>query len=340
MTGRHAASKSVRDGAHAQVVQCTVEGIQGQLVAKIFDPLYRWEGMDWDIGWSPVGLTESEWSREAAAYTRIEEMIKKQGFDGRCTPRFEGCWSFDVPYELELVSNSAAGTATRGKQQQKSSDEALRRTIKVTRNVRLLLMEYIPGDSILQLLETREYKKIPTEVRMDLVAQAAEAESALRHIRVSHGDPASRNVVVVCTKKEHHHSSFSASSSHSGNGEEGAGNEHRRREQGVQECQWRVVWVDFGNSIVLDLPNAKYNINGRLPPAGGLPPNPINMCRGWWPVMDLCLDDDINWIDEHLDNFEARRKWMEARWGEGSASARRYQPVEYDKLAPEWRNEK
>lgn len=56
--------------------------------------------------------------------------------------------------------------------------------------------------------------------------------------------------------------------------------------------------------------------------------------------MDLCLDDDINWIDKHLDNFEARRKWMEARWGEGSASARRYQPVEYDKLAPEWRNEK
>ncbi|KAH8782699.1 hypothetical protein F5883DRAFT_130823 [Diaporthe sp. PMI_573] len=351
----------VHDGAHSQVVQCSVKGIQGQLVAKIFDPLYRREGMELDMGESPVGLAESEWSREAAAYVKIEEMIENKKLDGRYTPRFKGCWSFNIPYELELVSNSAAGhvstaaTTTAGRQsgrsgekrQRESSDKLVRRPINVYRNVRLLLMEYIPGDSILHLLRTREYEKIPAEVRMDLVAQTAEAESALWHIRVSHGDRHSRNVIVVRTKKEHHHSSSSASSSsfsstttatssssHSGKGEEGARNGQKRREQGVQECQWRVVWVDFGNSVVLDLPNAKSNIKGLLPPVGKELPNPMNRCRGSWPLDDLCLADDINWIDERYVEYEARHKWMEARWGEGSASARRYQPVEYDKLYP------
>ncbi|KAI3392830.1 hypothetical protein diail_5143 [Diaporthe ilicicola] len=334
----------VRDGAHSQVVQCSVEGIQGQLVAKIFDPLYRREGMELDMGESPVGLAESEWSREAAAYVRIEEMIKNKKLDGRYTPRFKGCWSFDIPYKLQLVSNSAAGhvstaTTTTGRQcgrsgenrQRESSDKLVRRPISVYRNVRLLLIEYIPGDSILHLLETREYEKIPAEVRMDLVAQVAEAESALWHIRVSHGDRHSRNVIVVRTEKEHHHSS---SSSHPGKGEEGARNGQKRREQGVQECQWRVVWVDFGNSVVLDLPNAISNIRGQLPPVGKELPNPMNRSRGSWPLGGLCLADDINWIDERYVEYEARHKWMEARWGEGSASARRYQPVEYDKLYP------
>lgn len=64
----------------------------------------------------------------------------------------------------------------------------MHRTIKVTCNVRLLLMEYIPGDSIPHLLKSGDYKKIPAEVRMDLVAQVPEAESALWHTRVSHGD--------------------------------------------------------------------------------------------------------------------------------------------------------
>ncbi|KAK2609499.1 hypothetical protein N8I77_002996 [Diaporthe amygdali] len=350
----------VRDGAYSQVVQCRVDGIQGPLVAKIFDPLYSSDDVELDEGQSPVGLTESEWSREAAAYNKIKE----EGLDGRYTPRFEGCWSFDMPYELELVSNSAAthistaNTTTGGRQSgsdgekrhRESSGELVRRTIKVTRNVRLLLMEYIPGDSILHLLKSGDYKKIPAKVRMDLVAQAAEAESALWHIRVSHGDRHSRNV-VVCAKKEHHHSASSASSSsfssssttttssssssHSGKGEEGARNgqkQQEQRDQGFQE--WRAVWVDFGNSVVLDLPNAKSNIKGRLPPLGELPPNPMTRCRGSWPLEDLCLANNTNWIDKRYDKFEPRRKWMEARWGEGSPSAHRYQPVEYDKLFP------
>ncbi|KAK7697169.1 hypothetical protein SLS64_013822 [Diaporthe eres] len=336
----------VRDGAYSQVVQCRVDGIEGPLVAKIFDPLYSSNDVEPDEGQSPVGLTESDWSREAAAYVKIEEMIKQGKFDGRYTPRFEGCWSFDIPYELELVSNSAAGhvsttaTTTAGRQsgrsgqkrKRESSDELLRRTIKVTRNVRLLLMEYIPGDSILNLIVSGEYRKIPAEVRMDLVAQVAEAESALWHIYVSHGDRHSRNVVVVCAEKDDHHSS---SSSHPKNDEEGARNGQERREQreqGVQE--WRAVWVDFGNSVVLDLPNATINIKGRLPPLGELPPNPMTRCRGSWPIFDLRLDDDINWIDKRYANFEARRKWMEARWGEGSSNAHRYEPIDYDKLHP------
>lgn len=208
----------VHNGAYSQFVQCRVDGIQGPLVAKIFDPLYSSDDVELDEGQSPVGLTESEWSREAAAYAKIKE----EGLDGRYTPRFEGCWSFDMPYELELVSNRAAGhvstadTTTGGRQSGRSgerrhgesSDELVRRTIKVTRNVYLLLMEYIPGNSIIHLLKLGNYKKIPAKVRIDLVAQVAKAESALWHIRVSHGDRYSRNVVVCARKKKKRTSLF------------------------------------------------------------------------------------------------------------------------------------
>lgn len=333
----------VRDGAYAQVVQCRVDGIRGPLVAKIWDPLYRWDDVELDEPDSPVGLSETEWSCEAAAYARIKE----RGLDGRYTPRYEGCWSFDIPYELELVSNASttigggqAGRGGRGRRRV-SSEEPARRTIKVTRTVRMLLMEYIPGDSILHLLETGAYRDIPPEARMDLLARVAELESALWHIRVSHGDRHSRNVVVVRVKKEgHHYASYF--SSHPEKGEEGARNGQERREQreqGVQE--WRVVLVDFGQSVVLDLPNAHSNLKGRLPPALPLPPNPMTRCRGSWPIDGLRLapgwddgelEEEANWIDKRYESFEARRKWMEARWGEGSASAHLYQPVEYDKL--------
>lgn len=338
----------VRDGAYAQVVQCRVNGIHGPLVAKIWDPLYRWDDVELDEPDSPVGLSETEWSCEAAAYAKIKE----EGLDGRYTPRFEGCWSFEIPYELELVSNASTttggGQAGRGgrKRRRVSSEEPACRTIRVTRNVRLLLMEYIPGDSILHLLETGAYRNIPPEVRMDLLAQVAEVGSALWHIRVSHRDRHSRNVVVVRVKKEDHRSSSltcsSSSSSHSVKGEEGVRNGQlcgEKREQGVQE--WRVVLVDFGQSVVLDQPNAHSNLRGRLPPTLPLPPNPMTRCRGSWPIDGLRLapdwDDDepeeeANWIDKRYDSFEARRKWMEARWGDGSTSAHLYQPVEYDKL--------
>lgn len=314
------------DGALAQVVRCRVDGIQGDLVAKIFDPLYRWDDVDLDKPVSPVGLSESNWSREAAAYTKIEEMIEKKRFDGRYTPRFKGCWSFDIPYKLELVSNSparhasTANTTTVGhksrrngeERQSESSEELVRETITVTRNVRLLLMEHIPGDSIYHLLKTGGYRDIPPKVRMDLVAQVAEAESALWHIRVSHGDRDSRNVLVVPVKKE-------------------------QRVSG-----WRVVWIDFGNSVVLDLPNAFSNIRGQLPPLDGLPPNPITRCRGLWLLRDINLErgfweddtphEEAYWTDKRYDSSEVRLKWMEDRWGERSPSAYRYEPVEYDKL--------
>ncbi|KAL1866729.1 hypothetical protein Daus18300_006673 [Diaporthe australafricana] len=344
----------VRDGAYAQVVQCRVEGIRGPLVTKIFDPLYRWEDVALDEPQSPVGLTESEWSREAAAYARIQD----RGLDGRYTPRFEGCWSFDIPYELELemasssaADNTIAATTTthisgrhsgrRGRKRRRgSSEEPARRTFKLTRNVRLLLMEYIPGDSILHLLETGAYQKIHPSVRMDLLGRVGEAQSALWHIRVSQGDSHSRNVVIG-VKKEDHNSS-SSSSSHAGKSEDGARNGRELREQGEQDVQeWRVVLIDFGQSVVLDLPNAVINLKGRLPPALPLPPNPMTRCRGSWPIRRLRLGADTddaapegvaNWIDKAYDTFETRRKWMEARWGKGSASAHRYQPVEYDKL--------
>lgn len=367
----------VRDGA--QVVQCRVDGIRGPLAAKIFDPLYRWEDVFVDAleeDWSPVGLVESEWSREAAAYERIRE----RGLDGRYTPRFEGCWSLDVPWELELElagkrsaadhADTAGTTATTGGGeptserdggglQQCSPEGPSRRTIKVTRNVRLLLMEYIPGDSIINLLETGAYREIPPDVRMGLLARVGEAQSALWHIYVSQGDPHTRNVVVGRYEEDdeaddmgdvggaeqngHHPSSSSSSASlHQEEGKERPRKRQKRLEgRGRGGQEWRVALIDFGRSVVRDLPHAWNNLEGRLRPEPPLPPNPMTRCRGEWPVYPLCVEpqwddaapkDEANWIDKKHASFEARRKWMEARWGDGSAKAHLYQPVDYDKL--------
>jgi hypothetical protein len=359
----------VRDGAYAQVVQCRVDGIRGLLVAKIFDPLYRWEDVALDEPQSPVGLAESEWSREAAAYART----RNRGLDGRYTPRFEGCWSFDIPYDLglELASNSApddASTATAttssGSQSEKdgetrrrgSLEGPTRRTIKMTRNVRLLLMEWIPGDSILHLLETGAYRDIPPDVRMDLLARVGEAQSALWHILVSQGDPHSRNVVVGKyevhdeadtgddAKQKGHQPSFSCGV---GMIEERPRKQRKRQERSAQK--WRIALIDFGKSVVLDLPNAVINLKGWLPPALPRPPNPMTRCRGSWPIQplqvkpewdDAAPEEEANWIDNQYRSFEARRNWMEARWGKGSARAHQYQPVEYDELDNRFINEK
>ncbi|POS71528.1 hypothetical protein DHEL01_v210078 [Diaporthe helianthi] len=338
----------VRDGAYAQVVRCRVDGIRGLLVAKIFDPLYRWDDVHLDDDWSPVGFSESEWSCEAAAYERIQA----RGLDGRYTPRFEGCWSFDVPWELELVpaSNTAINCATTGGgPHSRRNEEGRRQGFKVTRNVRLLLMEYIPGDSILNLLETGAYRGIPSAVRMDLLANIAEAQSALWYIRVSQGDRHTRNVMVgkyieddevddVGGAEQNGHRPWSPSSLHQANGEERSPNGQERpegQEPGGSQ-KWRVVLIDFGRSVVRDLPNTCINIRGRVFPEGKLPQNPMTRCKGLWPVYPLCLEpgtqNEANWVDQKYDSFEAMRKWMEERWGKGSARAHLYQPIEYDKL--------
>lgn len=352
-----------RDGAYAQVVLCRVDGIRGPLVAKIFDPLYRWDDVEWDEPESPVGLSESEWSCEAAAYERIQE----GGLNGIYTPRFEGCWSFDIPWELELERTTTGAvddiTTPGGRHMEEYESENRKgsslvsepRTVKLTRNVRLLLMEYIPGDNMLNLLETGVYRDIPPDVRMELLATVAEAKSALWHICVANRDFHARNVVVGrngendeanehyvddvdCDQEEIHNSSSSPALP------------DKREETPLKRwaCPnpragsfqgWHVAIIDFGLSVVRDLANAIINVRGRLPPALPRPQNPITRCRGSWPIYPVCAGEQANWVDQKYDSFEARRKWMETRWGRGTLKGCRYEPIEYDRLDDRRHNE-
>lgn len=150
------------DPCKAQVVRCLMDG--RELVAKIFDPLYV--GLDGD-DFPPTYFSERFYSCEAAAYNKISE----DSLDSRFTPKFEGCWS------LELPLRDAKGHVIR-------------------REVHLILQQFIPSTTMQGLLEQGEAKKIDPRVRMDLVGQVMEFYSQLFFIGVINDDVHPRNLII------------------------------------------------------------------------------------------------------------------------------------------------
>ncbi|KAI7782046.1 hypothetical protein LA080_013854 [Diaporthe eres] len=151
------------DPCKAQVVRCLVDG--RDLVAKIFDPLYV--GLDHEYGCPPTHYSERYYSCEAAAYERI----KQRGLDGRFTPKYEGCWS------LELPLRDLNGRVVR-------------------REVHLILQEFIPGDTMQALSERGEVDKIDPKVRMELLDRLTEIISQLDFIGVQSQDTHPRNLMI------------------------------------------------------------------------------------------------------------------------------------------------
>ncbi|POS78954.1 hypothetical protein DHEL01_v202641 [Diaporthe helianthi] len=247
------------DPCKAQIVRCLVDG--RELVAKIFDPLYA--GLN-DCGFSPTYLSERCYSCEAAAYMRIKE----RGLDGRFTPKFEGCWNFELP-----LQDSKGG--------------------QVLREVRLILQQFIPGDTMEALIERGEAENIDPEVRLGILARLTEATSQLAFIGVRTNDNHPRNFMLA--------------------------------KDGDNE--WDITLIDFSHSRVRDLPNSKWR------PRPGhdtrLPESPITIldgsfpggsCGGWLPK---------EYQGRGKKNYERRLRWMKDRW-EGSSQ---YGPVNYDWLS-------
>lgn len=231
----------------AQVVRCRVDG--EELVAKIFDPLYV--GLD-DYGRPPTYFSERFYSCEAAAYDRIKE----RGLDGRFTPKFEGCWS------LELPLRDLDGLVVR-------------------REVRLILQQFIPGDTMQALMERGEVDKIDPEVRMDLLDRVMEAISQIDFIGVQSFDMHPRNLMVTKDAQN----------------------------------RWYITLIDFSHSRVQDLPNSKWRtLRGwELQ----LPESPITIERECWPRS--CVEWVPKEYDgRNKDSFERRLKRMKDRW-EGSS---------------------
>lgn len=235
------------DPCKAQVVRCLVDG--RDLVAKIFDPLYV--GLDED-GRPPTYFSERFYSCEVAAYERIKE----RGLDGRFTPKFEGCWYLELP--LRDLNGHV-----------------------VRREVRLILQQFIPGDTMQALSEQGQVDKIDPMIRMDLLDRLLETISQLHFIGVQSQDTHPRNLMVFKDAND----------------------------------EWQITLIDFSHSRVKDLPNSKWRT-----PRGQqlqLPESPVtiiwrcwpNHCEGWVPKEYDC---------QTRESYDRRLKWMKDRW-EGSS---------------------
>ncbi|KAL1849851.1 hypothetical protein VTK73DRAFT_9801 [Phialemonium thermophilum] len=181
------------DRRGSQVVCCRADDCPDELlVAKIYDPLY-YDYLDTD----PVFEAEFHYSREAAAYKRLHMV----GADGIHVPEYYGSWTFRMPFN---------GLALQSK----------------TREVRMILIEYIPGTSISSLLNNgvftqhkegrgakqkvrhllvtqcridgiEKHLQLDLKARLHVLRRAAELYTLLLVIGVNQADLAYRNMLVT-----------------------------------------------------------------------------------------------------------------------------------------------
>lgn len=148
-----------RDGRGAQLVTCQIGTHKAVRVAKIYDPLYY----DWSDGDDCIIDAGDDYAREATAY----DILTEQGQNGVFTPLYLGAWTFNTP----LLDGSP-------------------------RQVRMILMDYIPIPSMLSLIHSGKVNMMSEGLRMQILAKAMESYSWLLHHGVTHGDFEPRNVLV------------------------------------------------------------------------------------------------------------------------------------------------
>ncbi|KAH7324519.1 hypothetical protein B0I35DRAFT_388341 [Stachybotrys elegans] len=150
-----------KPGRKVQLVSCYIEGAKDNLyIAKIYDALYCESGGE-DITW----WSDLRYAREASAYQDLGDA----DLDGKYTPKYFGSWTFDLPAP-----------------QQRNP----------TRPVRMIIIEYIPGPSICEILDGDLASRIPREGRLGVMAEIAEMWVQLKKAGVQHDDMAPRNVML------------------------------------------------------------------------------------------------------------------------------------------------
>ncbi|KAF1939469.1 hypothetical protein EJ02DRAFT_255594 [Clathrospora elynae] len=145
--------------------------VNGNMAAKIYDPLYD-NGLDcYDNKRDVVVLADGDYSREAAAY---EELQRAPGAEAQnCTPEYYGSWTIEVETALARAERLECKN--------------------YTRHVRLLLMEYIQVavmSSISSLL-------LRQQVRSHILERVLQAEAVIFQAGVYHRDVSPRNVMIV-----------------------------------------------------------------------------------------------------------------------------------------------
>ncbi len=153
------------DGHGAQLVTCYKDGDRHTLlVAKIYDPLYY--AFCGDLG-GPVDVNlwaDKDYAREAAAYERLQPA--QLDF----VPKYHGSWIFE-----QVIPTQPAKR----------------------RNVRMILMEYIRGETMASVFLSDKVKLRPATDRIEVMAKAMEMVYRIRQYGVGHTDFAPRNIILA-----------------------------------------------------------------------------------------------------------------------------------------------
>ncbi|KAI9873929.1 MAG: hypothetical protein M1830_010383 [Pleopsidium flavum] len=141
-----------------------VLGVNGNLVAKVYDPLYYpTPNLMNDVGADPFRCADLHYTHEAAAYEKVFGQL-----DGTVVPRYYGSYTCELP----IVS----------------------RSVETTRSVRLILIERVQGKCMRDLDLSRV--QLPQHQRANVMAKIIDAESLLYACGVIQGDLHPRNIIL------------------------------------------------------------------------------------------------------------------------------------------------
>ncbi|PNP48475.1 hypothetical protein TGAM01_v205815 [Trichoderma gamsii] len=207
------------DGRGSQLVKCRDEDGGASFVAKIYDPLYHL----WPSNLDPTHEADEHFTTEATVYMMLQDMHKANTFGyprvrdhlKGSTPQYYGSYT----WQTQLLDGRR-------------------------RDVRLILMEYLPFPNMWAIIKKNKVENIPAEIRMQLLKRVLEIDSWLIYYGIDQNDFAARNILV-------------------------------------DPDQGRVVFVDFGIAMIRNLYNSEW-ATPRDKPLPALPISPIERWGCKW----------------------------------------------------------
>lgn len=271
----------------AQVVRCKISdakqpGGSYEAVAKIYDSVY------YDVyKYNPevecclMHRADRDYSCEAAVYQALDGARHKTA--GTFTPRYHGSWTFNLSHASSDVVPGQSGDP-------------------VERPVRMILIEYISGCSVLDLgrdeasNEAQDVRAVYSEAyRLEIWRQFLRARVYFKHAGLYNPDETPRNVML--TPRPEKQMTLS------------------------KQPSTRLVLIDFNVAVVWMLTKQFRKTTLRLAKPPALPENPMKRC--WSSAAENGFE---TWVpDWYQDGVEARRAWLlkKKQWSVSSVPAPR-----------------
>lgn len=154
-------------------------------MAKIFDPLYYrfYDDEGWGFKEDVVAQADSDYSIEAAAYRELSG----SEVEGNVTPMYYGSWTMDVPFSEEEEEED-----DRAFSRQEESCDGQGKVRGHTREVRMILLEYVEGTIMLSMNPAL----LSQQARDNILVKAIEASTNIKYCGVRHDDVSPRNIII------------------------------------------------------------------------------------------------------------------------------------------------